>query len=197
MAAKKFLAVEGRDEVNFFTKWLEVLGINDVAITEVVGKRQFKTKLPALLKTDLVEESILAIVRDADGDATGAFDSLVGTLTDTKNDLPFPLSIPEAQRRFTNGKPTLGIFIIENELEDLCLNALAFPEVLPCVDSFFNCLPEERLGEIKKPNKAKVNAYLSAMPKDTDTVGIGAQKGYWNFNAPALDDLRTFLEALR
>ena len=42
---KKVLAVEGKDEVNFFHALLEYVGITDYEIRDVGGKRQFKNNL--------------------------------------------------------------------------------------------------------------------------------------------------------
>ena len=45
---KKVLAVEGKDEVNFFNALLKYVRISDFEVYEVGGKPQFKDKLPAL-----------------------------------------------------------------------------------------------------------------------------------------------------
>jgi hypothetical protein len=45
--------------------------------------------------------------------------------------------------------------------------------------------------------KAKVQAFLAAMPKIANHAGIGAQKGYWNFDSEEMTDLRSFMERLR
>jgi hypothetical protein len=42
----------------------------------------------------------------------------------------------------------------------------------------------------------KAQAFLAAQTDFVDSVGLGAQKRYWNFDSPALDELKHFLENL-
>jgi len=39
--------------------------------------------------------------------------------------------------------------------------------------------------------------FLAAMPEIASSVGIGAQKGYWNFDSEELNGLRSFIDGLR
>jgi hypothetical protein len=195
----KFLAVEGKDEVNFFEKWFKLLEIRGVTIKPAAGKDNFRTELPALIRSSEFEEaSLLAIIRDADGNAQGEFDSIISTLNSNEiQSLGYSLSIPDSPNTFSDSDLSIGIFIIENELEDLCLKSLKSPEVEPCVDKFFECLPKNLEENIKKKSKARLQTYLSAMNENCNSLGVAAQKGYFDFEAKALEPLKEFLMCLK
>jgi hypothetical protein len=83
---KKVLAVEGKDEINFFNALLEYVGILDFDIHEVGGKDQFKSKLPALVKmSGFSDVEVLVVIRDADEDANAAFKSINDILRKQKH----------------------------------------------------------------------------------------------------------------
>lgn len=193
---KKVLAVEGKDEVNFFNALLKYVGITDFEVYEVGGKQQFKDKLPALARRrGFSDVEVLAVVRDADNDANAAFESIRNILKKEKLEPPIQIN------QFSEGRPKIGIFIMpgnsdEGMLEDLCLKTVENHLAMDCVQPFTNCISELE----KSPNnivKAKAQAFLAAMPKLVTSVGLGAQKGYWNFNSEELTDLKAFINNLR
>ena len=196
ISSNKVLAVEGKDEAIFFDALLQYVGISDVDIQSVGGKRQFKNKLPALVRmSGFSEVDILAVVRDADNDANAAFQSIREILRKEK------LEPPNRPNQFSQGRPLVGIYIMPGNsdtgmLEDLCLKTVKNHPAMKCVVDFVNCV--KKLDD--PPNnitKAKAQVFLAAMPQIAREVGIGAQKGYWNFDADELDDLRTFINKLR
>ena len=81
-------------------------------------------------------------------------------------------------------------------LEDLCLKTVEHHPAMHCVELFIDCI-----SKLEKPpnniTKAKAQAFLAAMPKLANSVGVGAQKGYWNFNSEELTDLKSFINNLR
>lgn len=193
---KKVLAVEGKDEVNFFRALLTYVGITDIDVREVGGKRQFKTKLPALVRmSGFSDVEVLAIIRDADNNAKAAFKSIRNILKKEK------LEPPNQVNQFSNGTPKIGIFIMPGNsdagmLEDLCLKTVKDYPAMACTGSFIDCV----LNLENPPNniaKAKAQAFLAAMPKLANSVGVGAQKGYWNFESEELTDLKSFIDKLR
>ncbi len=194
---RKILAVEGSDEVNFFKALLEYMEITDFEVIEVGGKDKFKDRLPALvIRTGFDEVESLAIIRDADKDASGAFESIRDVLKKTG------LNPPNQVNRFSNTEPRVGIFIMpgnsdEGMLEDLCLKTVEGHPVMRCVDAFINCVLNL---DIEKPNniaKAKTQTFLAAMPKIANCVGIGAKKGYWKFCSSELSNLKSFVNNLK
>jgi len=199
---RSVLAVEGKDEVNFFEVLLDHIhiGVAEVQILDVGGKDQFPKKFPALLKVPGFFEPDnsprvrnLAIVRDKDGD--DAFKS-VANIVKTAG-----LTPPDCDGGFSEGRLRVGIFIMPGQidgtmLEDLCLKTVERHKAMPCVDQFASCVGALSSGP-KNMSKAKAQAFLAAQPEAVGAVGLGAQKGYWNFASPALAELKTFLNNLR
>jgi len=188
----KLLAVEGIDEINFFEAYLNFLGIKGVDILDVAGKDNFKIKLPVLFKMPGFNNvRIFAVIRDADDNAESAFKSIQNILI--KSDL----KPPDKLNNFSNGSLKVGIFIMPGNsdkgmLEDLCLQSVQDHPAMECVDIFYECF--NRLEE--KPRiaaKAKAQAFLAAMPETVYSVGMGAKKKYWDFEAAVLNDLKIFL----
>ncbi len=192
----KVLAVEGKDEIKLFKALMRDMGFNDddFEIRKVGGISQFKTKIPALVKMrGFSDVKVLALVRDAEGDADAAFQSIRSILLREK------LDPPERANQFSDGVPKVGIFIMpgnsnEGMLESLCLSAVKDHPAMKCVDDFIDCA--SRLDDPpKNPEKAKCQAFLAAMPKIVTHVGLGAQKGYWSFESDEWADLKLFLDS--
>lgn len=206
ISSTKVLAVEGKDEINFFDALLRMMSITDVNIREVGGKKQFPKKFPTLLKTRgfyLPDGSPyvthVAIIRDKDED--NAFQSIANIIKATG------LEPPARPSSFSNGKPKVGIFIMPGAtiegtmLEDLCLETVKEQPAMKCVEEFSSCV-----SELKSPPKNiskakaqvfKAQVFLAAQPVIVNSVGLGAQKEYWNFESPCLVELKAFLSHLK
>jgi hypothetical protein len=195
------LAVEGQDERNFFDVFLKHLGISGFQIEDVGGKNQFPKKFPALLKmpgffnadnSPIVTH--LVIIRDKDKDQ--AFESIAGIVRKEG------LVTPESHGRFSEDTPKVGIFIMPGDtvegtmLEDLCLKTVEKHPAMKCVNEYVDCVSAL---EIKPKNisKAKAHTFLAAQPDIVNSVGRGAQKNYWDFDSPALDELKQFLNHIK
>jgi hypothetical protein len=201
ITCKKILAVEGKDEKNFFDSLLKHQNISNCQIEEVGGKDQFPRKLPALIKAPgfvnpdgSFAVTHLVIIRDKNGDE--ALKSIANVL-EKDNLVP-----PEKERQFSSGKPKVGIFIMPGKtikgtmLEDLCLKTVEDHPAIECVNEFASCV--SKLGHPpKNPSKTKTLAFLAAQEEIANTIGLGAQKNYWDFNSPCLDELKAFLEKMR
>lgn len=159
---KKVIAVEGKDEVNFFDALLRYLGITDVEVRDVAGKENFKLKLPALVRMSGFSD-VLAVIRDADDDANGAFESIRDLLKKEGFEPPAQMN------QFSEGKPKIGIFIMPGNsdrgmLEDLCLKTVEDHPAMKCVKAFIDCAL--KLDEKPKNiTKTKAQAFLAAMPE--------------------------------
>ncbi len=204
--SKKLLAVEGKDEENFFDALLKHMNITDFDIHQVGGKNQFPKKFPALLKTsgffapdDSPLVTHLGIVRDKDKDE--AFKSISDIVATAG------LKPPTKHSTFSDGNPKVGIFIMPGTkvkgtmLEDLCLKTVENHKAMQCVNEFSSCVSALPTSP-KNISKAKVHVFkaqvfLATQPEIVDSVGLGAQKKYWNFNSPALDELKQFLRNLK
>jgi hypothetical protein len=199
--SRKVLAVEGQDEEEFFGALLRYMDIGDFDMRHVGGKDQFRTKLPALKRVSgffNVDGSpfvtYLAIIRDQNSD--DAFESVVGIL---KREGFTP---PKEHGQFSKGNPKVGIFIMPGTkvkgtmLEDLCLKTVENRPTMKCVNEFASCVSELETMP-KNLSKAKAQAFLAAQPEIVNSVGLGAQKKYWNFESPALNELKEFLSNLK
>ena len=174
------------------------MGITDFEVYEVGGKQQFKDKLPALVKRrGFSDVEVLAVVRDADNDANTAFESIRNILKKEKLEPPVQIN------QFSESSPKIGIFIMPGTsdtgmLEDLCLKTVEHHPAMVCVESFIDCVSKlENSPNRNSIAKAKAQAFLAAMPELANSVGVGAQKGYWNFNSEELTDLKSFIDNLR
>ena len=193
----RLLAVEGDDEINFFKKLLEVIGISNlVDIRKSGGKDKFKDLMRAFTVTRGFKSlEIIAVIRDADKNAADAFKSITGVLR------KIGLKTPDKPGGYSGGGPAVGVFIMPDNssggmLEDLCLDTVNDHEAMKCVDDFIYCT--QKLNE--SPNnipKAKVQAFLASKPKIVNSLGLGAQKGYWNLESEKLQPLITFLNRLK
>jgi len=201
ITARSVLAVEGEDERKFFEALLRHINVIGVQIEPVGGKDQFRDKLPALLRTpgfykadgsSFVEH--LALVRDKNGD--DAFESIANIVTKAG------LIPPLRSGQFSEGSPRVGIFIMPGGniagtmLEDLCLEMVKDHPAMTCVRSFADCV-QRLAGPPRSPSKAKCQIFLAAQGEIVNSVGLGAQKGHWNLDAPCLDELKRFLLTLK
>jgi len=50
--------------------------------------------------------------------------------------------------------------------------------------------------KIKKVSKRKVQVYLAGMKDICNSIGLGAEKKYWNFDSKIYDELKCFLNKL-
>lgn len=204
--SKKVIAVEGKDEINFFNALLRHMNITDFDIREIGGKDQFPKKLPALLKARgfyLGDGSSfvthLAIIRDRDEDK--AFKSIATIVANAG------LKPPTKHSEFSNGSPKVGIFIMPGEtidgtmLEDLCLKTVENHKAMTCVNEYASCIsalePTPKNIPKSKVQIFKAQVFLAAQPEIVDSVGLGAQKKYWDFESHALDELKEFLIKLK
>jgi len=201
----RLLAVEGKDECNFFEGILKHIGIEGVQLVDICGKDRFKKEFPLLYNLDgFLNVRILGFIRDAeDKKADAAFSrtrSILGK---------YPLPIPDAANTIIDGKNSKGenlrisVFIMPNNtdqgmLENLCLESVREEPISACADQYLACclsaLPENR-----KPincSKARVQTYLAAQEKIANSLGVGARKGYWNFDHICFDDIKRFLREL-
>ena len=196
---EKVLAVEGKDEYNFFDVLLKTLSINNVQIIDVGGKDKFKKILSVYLQTEraLVRIKSIGFVRDAENqEAAAAFQSICSILRDFGLPSPTePLKVIEQ-----NGKK-VSIFIMPNNndcgmLEDLCLASIQGTDVYGCVKCFVNSYEDKIEKEKYNEAKAKILAYLSTRVPVVQSIGIAAKQNVWDFSNPCFNDIKKFLKEL-
>ena len=207
------LAVEGKDEENFFQKLLAVHGIDRVAIRRYAEHRgTVRHKLEGLLRFPGFDENVkaYAVVHDADRNAHDTLTSVQNAL----KDLGAPC--PNASGVFASDSlRKVGILILPPDaesgcLEDVCLGTVMEHPVMPCVDAFMECLAsscEAKPGAAdrdagraffpKHESKARAQAFMAGLYESPHEVGRAAQKGYWPFDAPGIEPIVRFLKELR
>lgn len=194
ISSSKIICVEGRDEVNFLNALLTYLGIPNVQIFDFEGKSQYRTKIPALINMAGFEAvELLALIRDADNNPpNSAFISLFNIVQNAG------LQPPKNDQEFSTGKPRIGIYIMPGNdqtgaLEDLCIESISSENNFDCVEIYFDCIG----AELSHPSKAKVLCYLSGKDPYSNSLGLAAQMGHWDFSNDSFSDLRTFIETFR
>ncbi len=195
------LAVEGKDELNFFTALLKSEHLEGIQIFEVGGRDQFRLKLPLFMQAEnfnMVRR--LGFVRDAEVNAaSSAFHSICGILK--KCGLPVPVRAGDIVQ---SDAMQIGIHIMPDNassgmLEDLCLNSVQGSPVYRCVDSFVECFsptltaPEKALFN---PSKARAQAFLCTRTPICNSIGIAALKGHFDFSDTCFDGIKDFLRRL-
>ena len=133
------------------------------------------------------------LCRDADDNKDTAFQSVLTALRN--NNLP----TPEAGQ-FENTLRS-KIFILPNNntegmLEDLCLQSIADDLGMSCVEGYFQCIQNQTGRQPKNMAKAKVHAWLASQIEPDKRLGDAAKAGYWNWNSPAFEPLKTFILSL-
>ena len=193
---EKLLLVEGRSAKEFFVACLRNIGRAGIQVEDFGGVDELRPFLKAITLTSGFASKVtsLGIVRDTEADAAGSFQSVSSALQSARLSVPaHPLS-PEG----TN--PRVSILLLPDAvtpgmLETLCLRSVANDPVMQCVDQYVQCI--RQVGA--SPNnihKAQVQAYLASRPVPGLLLGQAAQRGYWNWNSPALDHVKTFLQNL-
>lgn len=198
--SNKLLALEGKDEVNFFDALLSYEHIQGVQLVDLGGKEKFRVELPSLMIPEgFPNVTVFGFVRDAEKDmAHSAFDSICSTLK--SNRLPVPASLTA----FAPGPPKIGIFIMPDNqgagmLEHLCLKTLEGQPIEQCLNDYIACISsiisvEER--KLFNEPKARVQTYLASRTPMVKSLGLGALKTYWDFRHPCFAELKQFLHNL-
>lgn len=198
--ATKLLAVEGKDECNFFESLLRIERMDGIQLVDIGGKDKFQIELPLLMKIDGFRNvEVIGFIRDAeDLVAESAFNSVCETLR--KNSLPVPVSINVP----TDSKPRTGIFIMPDNqstgtLESLCLRVLEGQKIKDCIDDFISCfyvdMDQSEKSKFNEP-KSRVLSYLASRAPITNSLGLGAQNGYWDFSHGCFSEIKKFLHVL-
>ena len=194
LALSKQLLVEGRDYVNFFEALVERLQLTDIQIQNFGGVSELRGFLGALVNQSGFYENVrsLGIVRDAETNAESAFRSVRDSLGAAG------LPVPDEPGMPANGEPALSVLILPGGgrpgmLETLLNETVAESRESECIDAFFACIERLPGGSIQRPDKARAHAWLVTRPDPHVSVGVAAQKDYWNLDHPALDPVRRFL----
>lgn len=191
------LLVEGKDQLNFFEAFIRRLELqNAMQVQDFGGVNQLRSFLLALVDSPGFETVVsVGIVRDAEDCAESARQSVNDSLRNAG--LP---ALGDAAGR-GNG-PEVQILVLPGEgseagmLETLLCRSVADKPVNECIDHFFECADALPGVDIRRPDKARAQAYLATQPEPQVSVGVAAQKGYWPLDHDAFAEIRRFLTGL-
>jgi hypothetical protein len=193
----KLLVVEGKDAFRFFKFLLQDLELlSEIEIRNFGGVSELADYLETLMGTSgwhLVTS--LGIVRDAEANATPAFQSVRSALRKVN------LSEPEHPMTVAAGQPRVSVFILPDcihpgMLETLCLQAVGDDPAMPCIDQYFQCLQNQAIALPENMPKARLQAFLASRSRPGLKLGEAADTGYWPWANPTFDPLKQFLRAL-
>jgi len=189
------LVVEGVEEQLLFEALVAHMGLSNIQIMPIGGKTRIRDYLRTLTKTPGFTKVLsLGIVRDADEDPYGAFQSVCDALRCAD------LSVPQRPLVPAGHNPKIVIMILPEEstpgmLEDLCLKAVEEDLAMFCVDQYFQCLQEQRVPPPSSLSKARVQVFLASR-KEVKRLGEAALAGYWPLDGKAFEQVRNFLQEI-
>jgi len=140
----------------------------------------------------------IGIVRDAEANAVGAFQSVRTALAN--NGLP----VPTAPLQVAAVGPRQAVALIlpgdgaPGMLESLCLQSVAGDPAMPCVDAYFSCL-EARLPVEQRPrvvDKARFQAFLASRREKALWIHAAVQQGYLDLRSAPFVDARALVTML-
>lgn len=197
----RILVVEGNHDKQFFEKLLAYMGFGegDIQIIITEGKSDFGPTIQLLSNPNSPKKiTRIGFVRDADElPARSAFQSICSHLK--KNGFPVPKTMSEV----TEGHPQCGIFIMpDNEsggmLESLCLESIQNQVILEAIDQYMRAVEKndaEMYGKLNQP-KSRILTYLAGRHPYSNTVGLGAVQGHFDFSHECFDCVKHFLNRL-
>ena len=190
------LVVEGRDAEVFFSALLEHMQAHNVQVQDFGGTSELAGFLKALRITPgfSTRVSSLGIIRDAETGAPAAFQSVQSALTAAQ------LPVPSAPNQPTGDNPRVSIFILPDNrgpgmLETLCLAAVTGDPVMPCVETYLECVQQYAAAPPRNLAKAKVQAFLASRDRPGQ-LREAARRGYWPWDDPTFALVKQFLQAL-
>ena len=196
LASENQLLVEGNDHRNFFEAMTEYLSIENIQIQDFGGVNELGRFLPAFVSmSDFDTVRSIGIVRDAEGSAQSAFQSVQSSLRRAK--LPQPRR-PEER---TDKNPAVTVLILPNSnrpgmLETLLRESFRGTAVDQCIHDYLQCIEVLPDVSIKNQDKARTHAYLATMPNPHFSIGVAAKNGYWDFDHDVFANIRDFLRIL-
>ena len=202
------LLVEGKDPCHFFEKFVAHLSLAGVQVQNFRGVNELRGFLEGFVRVpDFGRVEKIGIVRDAERrvdregqvatqppSAMSAFDSVRSSLRHVG------LPVPRRPAEGVGTEPTVNVFILPGDeddgmLETLLCKTFADTAVDRCINEFLQCAKESG-SPIQRRDKARAHAYLTTKPHPHVSVGVAAQKGYWDFDHEAFEGVRRFLTSL-
>lgn len=200
------LLVEGKDQQNFFEALIRHLGLEGIQVYDFGGINDLKSFLEAfVIRPGFGSVHSVGIIRDAEtlnaeaSDVKASFKSAFQSVQDSIKNAG--LSAPASPGKPSDGNPAVTVLILpDNEhpgmLETLLCKTVTDTGLNRCIDEFLQCAETAEGVPIARPDKARAHAYLATRPHPHVSVGVAAQRGYWDLDHPALALVRQFLKSL-
>lgn len=193
----KLLLVEGRDDEGLFSALITHLGgMPEIEIRKYFGKDNFRQFIRALLLVSgFGNVNSIGVIRDADNNADGAFQSVKDSL------LSVGLPAPNQPLQNSTGMPTTTIAILpidqqQGELEDVLLSSVDTDPAIFCVNDYITCLEDRGLTLPNKLSKARLHTFLASREEPNLLIGQAARAGYFGWEASSFVSVIQFLQAL-
>jgi hypothetical protein len=212
--SRKQLLVEGDIDKFFLMHLFKLLNLEkkDVEIRVYQGKNCLEEYLETFLYTFEDEIDAIGILRDADSNGQGAFDSVCGIIRRCNRGFPIPNNV----NQFVDGdKKKAGILILpdidsQGYLETLILQATMGDDCISqCARVFANSvyLCKENLpldtncsnisfDEAPYIDKVKFYSYLASQGISGGLIKTAAEKGLLNYESQVYDPLKQFIRQL-
>ena len=189
------LLVEGKAEQNFFEAFTQHLGFqNQPQIREIRGVDRLRGFLQGFVRLPGFDAvTSIGIVRDAEESAEAALRSVESSLRNA--------GLPAPGDAAAGSTPTVHVLILPDGeepgmLETLLCQTFATDPVNDCIDEYFDCARLHSGVELRRPDKARAQAFLATRPSPGVSVGVAAKKSYWPLDHEAFAGVRSFLRAL-
>ena len=194
LEASTQLLVEGNDQRNFFEAFVRHLGVSGVQVQNFGGVYDLSEFIMNMSGMDEFSDHVrsLGIVRDAEASAQEAFRSVQGSLR------RIGLTAPDRPRQRVGVSPSVSVLILSDDdspgmLETLLCRTFSGSGLDGCIDSFFECVHAELGHGPHRPHKARAHAYIATQRDAHVSVGVAAQRNYWDLNHAVFDGVRDFL----
>lgn len=196
---ENILVVEGPEDEGIFlclAKHLNIL--SKLQVIPIGGKIDYPG-LKAVISVPNFRSKVKAfgIVRDADDDPSGAFQSIKDSLS--RLNLPCPTTCGDFSN---NGSLKTGILILPDKdkngaIEDVLISISEKNDAKrkDCINGFADCLISKGIN-LPRINKTKMYAYLSAFDEPGKRIREAARASYWNWDDDGFSVMCNFLKKL-
>lgn len=192
------LLVEGEDDRAALEPLIQFIGLyGAIQIVPVGGKHEFARVIKALRELpdfDAVVQA-LGVVCDADDNPRGAFQRIQNAFK--RAGLP----VPRRAATITAELPHTGVLVVpaanqQGSLEDVFWSSLEQDPRTGCIAKLIECVGESGFP-VRQVNKAQLYAYLAVHHERSGLrIGEAVQAGFFDFDHPAFEPFRQFLQAL-
>ena len=193
------LLVEGKDDLHLVRELIKARSLPPVQVRPYDGVNNFRRFLSALIATPGFETvTSLGVLRDADRNASAAFQSVQDALVANSIEPPRNVGTPEDHE--AHGRPIrVGVLVLPvagpGVLETVLCETFADQPVGACVENFVSCLVRSGI-ELRNKAKTRVHAYLSTRERPGSNTGVAASQGAWDLDHAALDSIADFVSAV-